>query len=97
MDLKVIKGNVDGEIKEVISGQTINETCEWCEEGIKSETCINMEEMDKKWNKDLDRGDDTQKKTMRKWNEGWSTHISAIKESNITNDGMVEKTLIWRP
>ena len=33
-------------------------------------TCINMQEMDKKWNKDLDRGDDTQKKTMRKWNEG---------------------------
>ena len=42
MDLKVIKGNVDGEIKEMISGQTINETYEWCEKDIKSETCVNM-------------------------------------------------------
>ena len=42
MDLKVTKGNVDGETREMISGQTINETCEWFEEGIESEMCIIM-------------------------------------------------------
>ena len=31
--------------------------------------CINMQEMDKRWNEDLERGDDTQKKAIRKWNE----------------------------
>ena len=34
MDLKVTKGNVNGEMREMMSGQTINETCESCEEGI---------------------------------------------------------------
>ena len=42
MDLKVTKENVDSETREMRSGKTINETCEWCEEGIKSETYINM-------------------------------------------------------
>ena len=36
MDLKVTKGNVDGETRERISGQTIYETCEWCEKGVES-------------------------------------------------------------
>ena len=69
MDLKVTKGNVYGRIRKMISGQTINETCEQCEEGIKSEMCIKMQEMDKRWNEDLERGDEIQKKTIRKWNE----------------------------
>ena len=42
MDLKATKGNVDGETREMISGQTANETCEWCEESIELEMCINM-------------------------------------------------------
>ena len=42
MDLKITKGNVDGEMGEIMSRQTINETCEWFEEGIESEMCIIM-------------------------------------------------------
>ena len=30
---------------------------------------INKQGMDKKWNEDLERGNEIQKKTMRKWNE----------------------------
>ena len=52
-----------------MSCQTINETCERCEEGIELEVCINMQEMDKRWNKDLERGDEIQNKAIRKWNE----------------------------
>ena len=69
MDLKAIEGNADGKTRERISGQTINETCDWCEEDIESEKCINMQEMHKRWNEDLERSDETQKKAMRKWNE----------------------------
>ena len=31
--------------------------------------CINKQEMNKRWNEDLERGDEIQNKTMRKWNE----------------------------
>ena len=91
------KGNVNGEMREMMGGQTINETCEWCEESIESEMCINMYEMDKRWNEDLEKGDDLQIKAIRKWNEWWSTHISITREIHITNDGMVDKTMIRRP
>ena len=37
--------------------------------GIKSVMGINMQGMNKRWNKDLERGDGTQKKAMTKWNE----------------------------
>ena len=69
MDLKVTKENVNGKTRRRMSCQTINETCERCEEGIELEVCINMQEMDKRWNKDLERGDEIQNKAMRKWNE----------------------------
>ena len=69
MDLKVTKGNVYSRTRRRISGQTINETCELCEEGIESEMCINIQEMDKRWNEDQERGDETQNKAIRKWNE----------------------------
>ena len=59
MDLEVTKGNVDNEMRERMNGQTINEICE---EGIKSVMGINMQEMDKRWNKDLERGNEIQKK-----------------------------------
>ena len=42
MDLEVTKENVDNEMREMMNGQTINEICEWCEEGIKSVMGVNM-------------------------------------------------------
>ena len=69
MDLEVTKGNVDNEMRERMNGQTINEICECCEEGIKSVMGINMQGMSKRWNKDLEGGNGIQKKAMRKWNE----------------------------
>ena len=58
MDLKVTKGNVNGETKERMS-----------EKNIESVMCINIQGMDKRWNEDLERGNGIQKKAMRKWNE----------------------------
>ena len=58
MDLKVTKGNVNGETKERMS-----------EKNIESVMCINIQGMDKRWNEYLERGNRIQKKAMRKWNE----------------------------
>ena len=37
--------------------------------GIKTKMCINMQEMDKKWNEDLEMGKEIQSKAIRKGNE----------------------------
>ena len=31
--------------------------------------CINMQAIDKKWDENMEKDGDTQKKAMRKWNE----------------------------